>query len=303
MNDHGFEKLFGEPVDMGRWFPYNAYVNQEQLSIQRNHLFSTDLYNVNGVNDIKFVPTKLIKMYNDDIMAIQNRVKIVDAKSVLENEAFYSAKIEGAETTLARTQELNNGSKVRQDAQKSEQMVLGCLKAANHLSLAGDKLSKDILVDVWKILIEGCCENKGICGEGYRIGDVYVGGHTGMDYKKIDGYMEQFMDFYNGSKYDEFPFMKAILLHYMFETIHPFCDGNGRLGRLLIYKYLATRGINSCRAVSFSKFIEERRSSYDVAFIDSENIYNDCTPFMEYMLGIFADALHAALEMQIEKEK
>mgnify|MGYP002513412374 CR=1 FL=1 len=38
----------------------------------------------------------------------------------LENEAFYSAKIEGAETTLARTQELNNGSKVRPEAQKSE---------------------------------------------------------------------------------------------------------------------------------------------------------------------------------------
>ena len=262
-----------------------------------------DLYNINGVNDIKFVPTKLIKMYNDDIMALQNHIKIVDAKSVLETEAFYSAKIEGAETTLARTQELNTGSKVRPDAQKSEHMVLGVLKATDHLYLAGDKLSKDILVDVWKILVDGCCENKEICGEGYRNGDVYVGGHTGMDYKQIDGYMEGFMEFYNGSKYDAFPFMKAILLHYMFETIHPFCDGNGRLGRLLIGKYLASRGIDSYKAVSFSKFIEERRSLYDVAFIDSENIYNDCTPFMEYMLGIFDDALHTALETQIDKER
>ena len=193
MNDHGFEKLFGEPVDMGRWFPYNAYVNQEQIALQRKYLFNTDLYNINRVNDIKFVPTKLIEMYNDDIMAIQHRIKLVDAKSVLETEAFYSAKIEGAETTLARTQELNNGSKVRQEAQKSERMVLGVLKAANHLYAAGNKLSKDILVEVWKILVEGCCENEKICGQGYRIGDVYVGGHTGMDYKQIDGYMEQFM--------------------------------------------------------------------------------------------------------------
>ena len=108
--------------------------------------------------------------------------------------------------------------------------------------------------------------------------------------------MEMLIEFYNSDKYDLVPFMKAGLIHYMFETIHPFCDGNGRLGRLLINHYLTGRGFDCCRAVSFSKLISEKRSAYGVAFADSENIYNDCTPFLEYIMGIFDEALHSALE-------
>ena len=109
---------------------------------------------------------------------------------------------------------------------------------------------------------------------------------------------QKLMQYCTSSKYDEVPFIKAVLLHYMFETIHPFCDGNGRLGRLLINNYLISRGYDCCQAVSFSKMISEKRGGYDAAFYDSENLYNDCTPFMEYMLGIFDDSLHLVLESQ-----
>ena len=105
-----FEDLFGSPVEIGKWFPYNSYINREQISLQRNNLVSTELYNVNDFNDIKFVPTKIIKIYNDDIMDIQGKLKITDTNTALENEAFYTAKIEGAKTTLIRARELHRGS-------------------------------------------------------------------------------------------------------------------------------------------------------------------------------------------------
>lgn len=296
-----FEELFGEPLDTDKWFPYNSYLNKEKTSLQRDNLVSTGLYNINDSNDIKFVPTRMIKMYNDDIMEIQSKILIEDTEVVLENEVFYTSRIEGANTTLVRTRELKEGAEVNPDNRNSELMILNGFKAVKYLNLTSNSLSKSSLINAWEILVEGCCENESIRGKEYRIGEVQVGTHTGLNVDKIDNYMDRFIEFYNSNKYDEVPFIKAILLHYMFETIHPFCDGNGRLGRLLINNYLISRGYDCCRAVSFSKMISEQRSGYDTAFYDSENIYNDCTPFMEYMLRIFDDSLHLVLEAQSMK--
>lgn len=293
-----FEELFGEPLDTDKWFPYNSYVRRDQIELQRNNLYSTGLYNLNDCNDIKFVPTTLLKEYNDDIMDIQGRIKIGDTKVVLENEVFYTSKIEGANTTLVRTRELNNGAKIMEDNRNSELMVLNGFKAVKYLNLIGNKINKNSLIQAWNIVINECCENENIRGDEYRIGDVSVGSHDGLKYCLVETYMDRFIEFYNSDKYDEVPFMKAALLHFMFETIHPFCDGNGRLGRLLINNYLISRGYECCRAVSFSKIISEKRSGYDTAFSDSENIYNDCTPFMEYMMGVFDESLHSVLDVQ-----
>lgn len=293
--NYEFERLFGIPLSIGKWFPYNSYVMKDKIAIQRKNLFSTDLYNINDFNDIKFVPTDIIKSYNDDLMSIHNKVLITGTEEALVNEAFHTAKIEGSEATLTRAHELYRGAAIDSNNRKSEIMVLNGFKAAKYLDTTGNKLDKDILLQVWTMIVEGCCENECIRGEEYRTGPVYVGNHQGLDDTLINGYMEKFLEFYNSDKYDEVPFIKVTLLHYMFETIHPFCDGNGRLGRLLINNYLIDRGYECCRAVSFSKSISDLRPAYYVAFGDSKNIYNDCTPFLEYMLKIFDETLHGVL--------
>jgi len=56
--------------------------------------------------------------------------------------------------------------------------------------------------------------------------------------------------------------VRCALLHYQFETIHPFLDGNGRLGRLLISFYLVERGILSLPLLYVSPYLEARRSEY-----------------------------------------
>jgi cell filamentation protein, protein adenylyltransferase len=54
----------------------------------------------------------------------------------------------------------------------------------------------------------------------------------------------------------------AALLHYQFETLHPFLDGNGRLGRLLIIFYLITRGRLPAPLLYLSPYLEVRRDEY-----------------------------------------
>lgn len=58
------------------------------------------------------------------------------------------------------------------------------------------------------------------------------------------------------------PLVSAALLHYQFETLHPFLDGNGRLGRLLIIFYLITRGRLPSPLLYLSPYLEDRRDEY-----------------------------------------
>ena len=59
--------------------------------------------------------------------------------------------------------------------------------------------------------------------------------------------------------------------------------------------FLIKEGYGKIKAVSFSREIDTYRLEYDVAFKESENAYNDCTPFLEYMLMRMVEAFEHCL--------
>ena len=284
-------------VNVGNWRNYQSYTNKEQISLQRNNLIFTGLES--GLGEVTFIYTRYMEELLEKINEMNQEIRIEDIETIIEDEVYYTSKIEGAKTTRVRTSQIHNGAQIDKNNEYSEKMIKNGFEAVKLMNLIGSKeVTHDVLIKVWSILVKDVCENEEIRGNYYRIGDVEVGTHNTPEHFKVYELMNNWISFYNNDKYDEYPFLKTILLHYAFETIHPFCDGNGRMGRLLINNYLISRGIESARAVSFSMQIDKRRSHYDTAFVDSENLYNDCTPFIEYMLEIMYSAFETSLEVQ-----
>ena len=293
-----------EPIDIGNWCNYQSYVDKEQIALQRNNLIFTGLYN--GEYEVKFIYTKKIDQLLKRIDDFRQDKENENTETILEDEIYYTTKIEGAKTTRKRTSEIHRGTViVTKDSSYDDKMVKNAFNAVKLLNIIGSKeINTDILVKVWNVLVEGVCDNESIRGDVYRTGDVEVGSHEGVPFQDVPKLMNQWCFFYNSTMLDEKPFLKTMLLHYMFETIHPFCDGNGRMGRLLINNYLISRGIETARAVSISTEIGKNRSKYDAAFVDAENnLYQDCTPFLEYMLEMTMASYYNAREVQREADK
>jgi Fic family protein len=286
------------PIDIGMWVSYMPYNDEIQLQLQRENLLSLPISNHYG--KIAFILSKNINNYENYLENISKDIRIENTETILDTEVYYTCKIEGAKTTKKRTFEIHNGSKIKDDNKFSEAMIKGNFEAVKLLNLYGNRINSKILYKVWNILTKDCKENLEIEGIFYRNGDVSV---TNSDFiavnvNEIENKMNDLISFYSSDILNDKPFIKACIIHYNFETIHPFCDGNGRMGRLLMNNYLISQGIESCRAVSFSEQIDKTRGLYDGAFINSENIYSDCTPFLEYMLQTMSNAYFTAYKTQ-----
>lgn len=280
-----------EFVDL-TWQPYPILKNDEDmLRRQIHHTIGSGLKEQNDGIEYAFVPTVRMKNLEERIIAEYDKLKVVDNTVAICNEVYFTSTIEGANTTLLRTQQIYNGEYVDASNYFSEKMLTGGFELTKFLNIHGNRIDKNILIRAWKILTDGCRDNEDIMGEEYRTGNVQVGSHVGLNYMLVPEAMDLWIQYYNSEVLSMHPFIKSTLLHYAFEFIHPFCDGNGRMGRALMTNFLIKEGFDKLKAVSVSHSIEKNRNDYYTAFAISDNVYSDCTYFIEYMLSMFLDAI------------
>ena len=92
--------------------------------------------------------------------------------------------------------------------------------------------------------------------------------------QEITGYLKNLEDFINNNEDGIDPLIKVCLIHYQFESIHPFYDGNGRTGRILNILYLVLNNLIDSPILYLSKYINKTKQEYYKLFNEVRNNNN-----------------------------
>ncbi len=214
-------------------------------------------------------------------------------------EAVLSSRIEGTQTHMDEA--LLPKSEVREERRNDWQEVRNYVNAINEAIDNLDKLpiSSRLIRNTHKILLDSVRGEHKLPGE-YRTSQNWIGGATITDARYIPPHHQLLGDlmgdlekFINNPDVNVPDLVKIAIVHYQFETIHPFLDGNGRIGRLLITLYLVQAGILDKPLLYLSSFFEKRKDLY-YDNLSAVRTNNDMLHWVKYFLvGVEQTASHA----------
>lgn len=184
-------------------------------------------------------------------------------------EAVISSRIEGTQTRMDEALLPENEVKIeRRDDWKE---VRNYIKALNEAISCLEKLpiSSRLIKTTHRLLLDSVRGEHKLPGE-FRNSQNWIGGKSLADAKYIPpthqlvgelmGDLEKFL---NNDQIQLPALLKIAIAHYQFETIHPFLDGNGRIGRLLITLFLVKEGLLEKPLLYLSTFFETPKDLYN----------------------------------------
>lgn len=183
-------------------------------------------------------------------------------------EAAVSSRIEGTQSTASDVFLYEAGGKPRYSDTAEVVNYRQAMTFAISKVKERRKITPHFLKELHKILLQGV-RHKGEMGD-FRKGPVWIAEKHGdpiekatyipPEYFVVPEYIENLFDYIN--KDDENLLVRAGIVHYQFEAIHPFEDGNGRIGRLLIPLLLFYKQQLSLPIIYLSGYFDEHRDEY-----------------------------------------
>jgi Fic family protein len=188
-------------------------------------------------------------------------------KPLLTREASVSSKIEGTVTDSKDVYVLDATGKPPQKDTPVVANYREALKLATQLNADG-KLTDHSIRQLHTVLLKDT-DHKGELGR-YRTIDAWIGNSENTPIEEaiyvtpyptqVNARMENLLKYIN--EFDESPLVKVAVFHYMFEAIHPFEDGNGRIGRMLIPSLLNHMGLLTQPVLYTSQYFEKNKDLY-----------------------------------------
>lgn len=211
--------------------------------------------------------------------------------------SLFSARIEGNDLTLDEF----SGSSSR-NQKKAE--VFNILKALNFLLEKGKKdLNIADILSTHKLALDGLTERNNLGKLRSEVSAIFnsqgIAIYLPPQPRLIKPLIARLLKYSNGTK-EQFVPIRACLTHFSFEKIHPFLDGNGRVGRLLIQKVLSQGGYGMKGLLSIEEFLDTHRTEYYRALEEPER---DVTYYLEFMLQAIEETARVTKEKVMQKQK
>jgi len=238
--------------------------------------------------------TEGIAAFREKILAATVQVPWIPTlqKDARVRNTHSSTAIEGNPLTLEQVRLLEEGQPLPTEPQRAKREVLNYLAGLRFIEQRAKK--KTIThEDVLKLhaIIASDVMDQGQAGR-YRDIRVRVGKYLPPAPEMVSGLMAELLEWWNTKSAQWSPVISSAVIHYQFEAIHPFADGNGRTGRALALWELYRRGFDTHHIFSVDEVYWENRPRYYAALDAVRKHGEDLTGWLEYT----AQALHLTLE-------
>ncbi len=216
----------------------------------------------------------------------------------MTKEATTSSRIEGTQTNMADA--LVDKQDISPERRDDWQEVQNYIQAMSYAIGALDTLplSNRLLKETHRILLQGVRGRHKQPGE-FRKSQNWIGvslKHATFvppSCERIPELMGDLEKFVHNDTIHVPHLIKIAIIHYQFETIHPFLDGNGRLGRLLIVLYLVNFGLLNKPALYLSDFFERHKGEYYDHLTAVRTTHNLTAWLRFFLLGMQETAQHS----------
>lgn len=212
-------------------------------------------------------------------------------KDAMARAAWGSTAIEGCTLSLEAVRGLIEGKKATGYPNKDVRMAQNYLAALDWLQKrekAAHITEKDVLY-LHKVMGEGACD-EGPIGA-YRKIDVRAGMHVGAPWKKVPGLMRELLQWLDTGAKDLPAVFSSAILHMRFVEIHPFRDGNGRLGRALATWQLYRAGFDTLHVFALDEVLLENHSLYIKALQRVQVEREDLGTWLEFLSEAILETL------------
>jgi Fic family protein len=220
----------------------------------------------------------------------------------ITREAVSSSRIEGTQASVTEVFDAAvTGDTRRDDIREVRNYVAALEHGVRRLKEDGFPISLRLIREMHKILLTGVRGQDKTPGE-FRTSQNWINSpdnrpETATFVPPPVHEMWQSLDDWEKYVHDVAPqlplLVRSALLHYQFETIHPFLDGNGRLGRLFIVLYLTDRGRLPAPLLYLSSYFDQRKSDY-YDRLQSVRERGEVTEWLQFFLdGVAVQAIDA----------